>query len=69
MTEKNRQVRREIVRNKNEILYASYHPDLVMNKDAAAVQDLFKHSEDKENRLRKLEQLKQAKIDLIEQEN
>lgn len=68
MTEKNRQVRREVVRNKNEIWYASYSPDLVVNKDAAAVQELFRHSEDKEIRLKKLEQLKKAKIDLIEQE-
>lgn len=69
MTEKNRQVRREIVRNKNEIWYASYSPNLIVNKEIPAVHDLFKHSEDRENRLRKLEQLKQAKIDLIEQEN
>lgn len=37
VTEKNRQVRREIVRNKNEIWYASYTQDLIVNKDAAAV--------------------------------
>ena len=68
VTQKNRQIRREIVRKKNEIIYSGYAQDLVVNKDRPELQDLFRHSEYKEDKLKKLEQLKKAKFDLIKHE-
>lgn len=68
VTEKNRQIRREIVRKKNEMMYAGYSQDLVVNKERPELQDLFRHSEYKEDKLKKLEQLKKAKFDLIKHE-
>ena len=47
-----------MVRGKNENFYAAYAPGLIANKGAAGVHELFKHSEDRENRLKRLEQLK-----------
>ena len=44
-----------MVRNKNDILYASYAPDLVLNKDKPEIAELYRHSEYKEDKLKKLE--------------
>lgn len=41
----------------------------MINKDKPEVQDLFRHSEYREDKLKKLECLKKAKFDLIQQEN
>lgn len=54
-----------MVRNKNEILYASYAQELVANKDKPEVAELFRHSEYKEDKLKKLEQLKRVKFDIL----
>jgi hypothetical protein len=43
-------------------LYEGYQPNLVFNKNDQAIQDLLIHSESKEKRLKKLQELKRAKL-------
>jgi len=47
--------------------FEAFNPNLVLNKKE--VHYLFAHSETKERRLRKLEDLKKAKKELLEVEN
>mmetsp|Transcript_6705 Transcript_6705/g.11259 ORF Transcript_6705/g.11259 Transcript_6705/m.11259 type:complete len:206 (+) Transcript_6705:615-1232(+) len=50
---------------KGEVYYQAYSPALIINKNDQAIQDLFAHSQSKEARLRKLEELKRARHQIL----
>lgn len=50
------------------MFYRAYSPGLVLNKNDKALQDLFFHSQTKEQRLRKLEDLKKARHEILNEE-
>lgn len=51
---KNRIIKRKIARNKNELQYEAYKVDLVINKEDKNISNLFKHSSDKEQKIKML---------------
>ena len=54
ITQKNRIIKRKIARNKNELQYEAYKVDLVINKEDKNISNLFKHSSDKEQKIKML---------------
>ena len=57
-----------MVRTKNESPYEGFKVDLLLNKNELTSSSLFKHSDDKEGRLKRLEELKRAKSQLFKME-
>ena len=54
IAQKNRIIKRKIARNKNELKYEAYKVDLVINKEDKNISNLFKHSSDKEQKIKML---------------
>lgn len=54
IAQKNRIIKRKIARNKNELQYEAYKVDLVINKEDKNISNLFKHSSDKEQKIKML---------------
>jgi hypothetical protein len=53
---------------KTEAFYRSYSPSLITNRSKNNIQELFVHSLDKQARLKKLEELKKARYDVLNSE-
>ena len=54
IAQKNKIIKRKIARNKNELQYEAYKVDLVINKEDKNISNLFKHSSDKEQKIKML---------------